>query len=188
VPGTGRTKLALAKDAAKSAVGLFSGDTVAGLWVFSSKQDGNRPYRSVVPLGKIDDQVNGKSRKDEMLAAIDRLQATGATGLYDTIAAAQQAVVDNFQADATNLAVLMTDGKNEPDGDAGIDLGQLKEKLTQNNADKKRRVPVVTVGYGEDADFGTLQDVSATTGATSYSSKTGFDINQVLLTAIFGRV
>jgi len=30
--------------------------------------------------------------------------------------------------------------------------------------------------------------VSAATGATSYTSKTAFDINQVLLTAIFGRV
>jgi Ca-activated chloride channel family protein len=43
VPGTGRSKLALVKDAAKSAVDLFASDTQAGLWVFSSKQDGRRP-------------------------------------------------------------------------------------------------------------------------------------------------
>jgi Ca-activated chloride channel family protein len=193
VPGTGRTKLALAKDAAKSAVSLFAGDTRAGLWVFSSKQDAAKPYRSLVPIGKISDQVGGHGRKDEMLGQIDRLQATGATGLYDTIAAAQQAVVDSFQPGSTNLVVLMTDGRNEPDGGDGVTIDQLKDrltqnKLTQNNAGKDRRVPVVTVGYGEDADFQTLQNVSAATGATSYTSKTGFDINQVLLTAIFGRV
>jgi Ca-activated chloride channel homolog len=123
-----------------------------------------------------------------MLSAIDKLQATGATGLYDTIAAADQTVVDNFQPNLTNMVVLMTDGKNEPDGGAGITIDQLKDKLSQNNADKNKRVPVVTVGYGADADFGTLQDISAATGATSYTSKTGFDIDQVLLTAIFGRV
>jgi Ca-activated chloride channel family protein len=188
VPGTGRTKLALAKDAAKSAVSLFAGDTQAGLWVFSSKQDAALPYRSLVPIGKISDQVNGHSRKDEMLGQIDRLQATGATGLYDTIAAAQQTVVGSFQPGSTNLVVLMTDGKNEPDGGAGVTIEQLTNKLTQNNADKSRKVPVVTVGYGEDADFASLQNISASTGATSYTSKTGFDINQVLLTAIFGRV
>jgi Ca-activated chloride channel family protein len=188
VPGTGRSKLALVKDAAKSAVSLFSDDTQAGLWVFSSKQDGTKPYRSLVSIGKVSDQVNGKSRKDAMLSAIDSLQATGATGLYDTIAAAQQAVADNFKDGSTNLVALMTDGKNEPDGGAGITLDQLKDKLGQNFADKAHRVPVVTVGYGADADFATLQTVSATTGATSYTSKTGFDINQVLLTAIFGRV
>ncbi|MGC9667756.1 substrate-binding and VWA domain-containing protein [Planosporangium sp. 12N6] len=188
VPGTGRTKLALAKDAAKSAISLFAGDTQAGLWVFSSKQDGASPYRSLVPLGRIGDPVNGHTRKDEMLAAIDRVPATGATGLYDTIAAAQQAVLASFQPNATNLVVLMTDGRNEPDGGAGLSLDQLREQLSRNNADSDHRVPVVTVGYGEDADFGTLQNISATTGATSYTSKTGFDIDQVLLTAIFGRV
>jgi Ca-activated chloride channel family protein len=180
--------MALAKDAAKSAVNLFSGDTEAGLWVFSSKQDGSRPYRTLVPIGKISDQVNGGTRKDAMVNAIDKVQATGATGLYDTIAAARQTVIDNFQNGSTNLVALMTDGKNEPDGGTGINLDQLKDKLTQANADKNRRVPVVTVGYGADADFGTLQTISSTTGATSYTSKTGFDINQVLLTAIFGRV
>jgi Ca-activated chloride channel family protein len=123
-----------------------------------------------------------------MLGQIDRLQATGATGLYDTIAAAQQTVVGSFQPGSTNLVVLMTDGKNEPDGGAGVTIEQLTNKLTQNNADKSRKVPVVTVGYGEDADFASLQNISASTGATSYTSKTGFDINQVLLTAIFGRV
>ncbi len=188
VPGTGKSKLSLAKDAAKSAVNLFAHDAQAGLWVFSSKQDGTKPYRALVPLGKVGDQVNGKGRKDELIGAIDRVPATGATGLYDTIAAAQQTVVDNFQSGSTNLVVLLTDGKNEPDGGAGINLDQLKEKLGQNNADNARRVPVVTVGYGEDADFGALQAVSAATGATSYTSKTAFDINQVLLTAIFGRV
>jgi Ca-activated chloride channel family protein len=188
VPGTGRSKLALVKDAAKRAVNLFASDTQAGLWVFSSKQDGTKPYRSLVSLGKISDQINGRSRKDAMLSAIDGLQATGATGLYDTIAAAQQTVVNNFQNGSTNLVALMTDGKNEPDGGAGITLDQLKDKLAQNNADKNHRVPVVTVGYGADADFGTLQAISAATGATSYTSKTGLDIDQVLLTAIFGRV
>ena len=67
-------------------------------------------------------------------------------------------------------------------------LPQLKDQLAHNTADPNHKVPVVTVGYGADADFGTLQDISRTTGATSYSSKATFDINQVLLTAIFGRV
>jgi Ca-activated chloride channel family protein len=188
VPGTGRTKLALAKDAAKSAVSLFAGDTRAGLWAFSSNQDGAKPWRSLVPLGKITDPVNGHSHQDEMLSQINRLPATGATGLYDTIAAAQQRVADDYQPGATNLVVLMTDGRNEPDGEAGISLDELRDRLAKNNADPNRRVPVVTVGYGEDADFKTLQSISAATGATSYTSRTGFDINQVLLTAIFGRI
>ena len=101
--------------------------------------------------------------------------------------AAQQTVLDNFKSGSTNLVVLMTDGRNE-DVQGGLTLPQLKDQLAHNTADPNHKVPVVTVGYGADADFGTLQDISRTTGATSYSSKATFDINQVLLTAIFGRV
>jgi Ca-activated chloride channel family protein len=187
VPGTGKTRLALAKEAARSAVSLFADDTQAGLWVFSTKLDAGRDYRSLVPLGKLSDQVGGRERKELMLASIDKLAPGGNTGLYDTMAAAQQAVLDNFKQGLTNLVVLMTDGKNDDDT-GGLTLEQLTEKLTQNSRDAARRVPVVTVGYGEDADFATLQALSRITNAPSYTSKTSFDINQVLLTAIFGRV
>ena len=122
-----------------------------------------------------------------MLTAIDKLAANGGTGLYNTTAAAEQAVLDAYKPGSTNLVVLMTDGKNE-DVEGGLTLDQLKEQLTKNGADPNKKVPVVTVGYGADADFATLQDISRTTGATSYTSKSSFDINQVLLTAIFGRV
>jgi Ca-activated chloride channel family protein len=187
VPGTSKTRLALAKEAATSAVSLFGDETAAGLWIFSTKQDGARDYRQLVPLGKLTEEVGGRTRKDAMLAAIDRLTATGDTALYDTIAAAQQAVLDNFRRGATNLVVLLTDGKNDnPAG--GLTLDQLRTKLAQTSADPAHRVPIVTVGYGEDADFAILQEISRITGAQSYSSKTSFDINQVLLTAIFGRV
>jgi hypothetical protein len=47
---------------------------------------------------------------------------------------------------------------------------------------------VVTVAYGVDADAATLRDISRTSGAASYNARSAFDINQVLQTAIFGRV
>jgi Ca-activated chloride channel family protein len=187
VPGTGKTRLQLAKDAATGAVSLFGGDTFAGLWEFSTKLDGAKGYKSVVPLGKLSDEIGGKSRKEAMLTAIDKLQPTGDTALYDTVAAAQQTVLENYKPGSTNLVVLMTDGKNDnPAG--GLTLDQLNQRLNQTAADATKKVPVVTVAYGEDADAATLQEISRVTGALSYTSKTSFDIEQVLLTAIFGRV
>ncbi|GAA3454345.1 substrate-binding and VWA domain-containing protein [Dactylosporangium matsuzakiense] len=186
VPGTGKTRMQLAKDAAHGAVALFDGDVDAGLWVFSTRQNGTTDYRQLVPIGRVGDQVNGKPRREQMTASIDRLAATGDTGLYDTAAAAQQAVADTFQPGATNLVVLMTDGKND-DTTGGLNLDQLREKL-QANAAGDRKVPIVTVGYGNDADFASLQEISRVSGGTLYTSKTAFDINEVLLTAIFGRI
>jgi Ca-activated chloride channel family protein len=186
VPGTGKTRMQLAKDAAHAAVALFDGDVDAGLWVFSTKQNGTTDYRQLVPIGRVGDPVSGKPRRDQMLSAVDKLAATGDTGLYDTAAAAQQAVVDAYQPGATNLVVLMTDGKND-DSTGGLSIDALRTKL-QANAASDKKVPIVTVGYGNDADFASLQDISRVSGGTLYTSKTAFDINEVLLTAIFGKV
>jgi Ca-activated chloride channel family protein len=182
VPGTGKTKLQVAQEAAHNAVNLFTDDARAGLWSFAVHLDGDRDYKQLVPIGV----VSEGGRRAGMHAAIDALTPSGNTGLYNTIAAAQQAVVDNYQPGASNLVVLLTDGTNENEF-GGLTLEQLKTKLVANNADAKHRVPVVTIGYGEDADFGTLQDISRATGAVSYSAKNSVDISQVLLTAIFGR-
>jgi Ca-activated chloride channel family protein len=186
VPGTGKTRMQLAKEAAHAAVALFDGDVDAGLWVFSTKQAGNTDYKQLVPVGRVGDQVAGKGRREQLLGAIDRLTAVGDTGLYDTAAAAQQALVEAYKPGATNLVVLMTDGKND-DSTGGLTLEQLRGKL-EANAGSDKKVPIVTVGYGNDADFAALQDISRASGGTLYTSKTAFDINEVLLTAIFGKV
>jgi Ca-activated chloride channel homolog len=187
VPGTGKNRMQLAKEAATAAVTLFADDVNAGLWIFSSRQDGTKDYRSVVPLGKVSDQVGGRSRREQLTTAIAGLRSGGDTGLYDTAAAAHQAVVDAYKAGATNLVVLMTDGKND-DPTGGLTLDQLEDKLTQDNKNADRKVPIVTVGFGDEADFAALQDIARVTGGASYTSKTAFDINQVLLSAVFGRV
>jgi Ca-activated chloride channel homolog len=186
VPGTGRNRMQLAKDAAREAVQLFDGDVDAGLWVFSTRQNGQQDYKQLIPIGRVGDQINGKPRRDQMVTAIDKLAPIGDTGLYDTAAAAQQAVVDAYKPGATNLVVLMTDGKND-DPTGGLTLDQLRPKL-EANATSDKKVPVVTVGYGNDADFASLQEISRVSGGALYTSKTAFDINEVLLTAIFGKI
>jgi Ca-activated chloride channel family protein len=186
VPGTGKTRMQLAKEAARGAVQLFDGDVTAGLWVFSSQLQGNTDYKSVVPLGKVGDKVSGKTRRDQLLSQIDKIQPTGDTGLYDTAAAAQATLAAGYQPGATNLVVLMTDGTND-DPTGGLNLQQLQAKIDAN-AKSAHKVPIVTVGYGNDADFTALQDIARRSGGSLYTSKTAFDINQVLRTAIFGRV
>ena len=166
---------------------LFDGDVDAGLWVFSTRQNGQQDYKQLIPIGRVGDQVNGKARRDQLVAAIDKLAPIGDTGLYDTAAAAQQAVVDAYKPGATNLVVLMTDGKNDdPSRRADPRPAAGEARAPTPTSDKK--VPIVTVGYGDDADFAALQEISRVSGGALYTSKTAFDINEVLLTAIFGKV
>lgn len=180
-----KTRLDLAKAAAIAAVNRFDDQSSVGLWIFSTAQNGTRDYKELVPLGKLSDSMNdGHSRQHDMVDAIGALQATGDTGLYDTIAAAQADVVAHFQPYATNLVVLMTDGRND-DTTGGLTLDQLKAKLKAAKNSQKN-VPVVTVGIGSDADFATLADISHTSGTISLGAQEDFDIDQVLLAAIFG--
>jgi Ca-activated chloride channel family protein len=185
VPGAGKSRLELAKDAATRTVKLFQNkDARVGLWVFSTLENGSRDYRTVVPLGRIGDQMNsGGTRQQQMIDRITSLKTSRDTGLYDTTAAAQQAMLDNYQKDAHNIVVLMTDGKND-DPPGGLTLAQLTDKLKKTPKDKP--VQVVMVAYGSDADFTTLSQISQLTGAQAFSSTEEFDINRVLPAAVFG--
>ena len=45
---------------------------------------------------------------------------------------------------------------------------------------------LITIGLGIDSDSDVLRQISNATNAATFSSPTAFDINQVLLAALFG--
>jgi len=183
---TGTTsRMDLAKAAAVAAVQKFDETSSVGLWVFSSGLDGSRDYKSLVPLGRLSDSMSdGHTRRQDMIAAIRKIVPTGDTGLYDTVAAAQHEVMAHYQRFATNLVVLLTDGRND-DPTGGLDLSHLRGRLAAAHAGKTN-VPVVTIGFGADADFASLAAISHDSGTVTLSSQDGVDIDNVLLAGIFG--
>lgn len=185
VPGTGDVRLDRARDAARQVVELFAEDARVGLWEFSTARDGNRDYRTLVALGQLDDALeDGRDRREHALDAIAALTAAGDTGLYNAIAAAHDTVVDNYDENATNAVVVLTDGRNETDN--GISLEDLLTKLRDGPAGQP--VQVITVGFGEEIDFEVLREISETTGARANRSADGFDLDDVLLSAVFDTV
>lgn len=185
VAGAGRTRMDMAKRAALDALAVFPDEARVGLWEFSSGLAGARDYRTVVPLGALNDNVDGESRRTRLSNGISRLQPRGDTGLYDTAVAAQKAMLDNFDPKAANLVVLLSDGKND-DPTGGLNADQMRAQLQAASTDQAKRVPIVTVAYGELADFAAMQEISRVTGGFAYESRESFDINQVLQAAIFG--
>ncbi len=184
VTGT-KTRMDLAKAAAVAAVREFDDTSSVGLWVFSSGLDGSRDYKSLVSLGTLSDPMpDGHTRRQDLIAAIGQIVPTGDTGLYDTVAAAQQEVMAHYQQFATNLVVLLTDGRND-DPTGGLDLAQLRKRLDTARTGRTN-VPVVTIGFGADADFATLATISHESGTVTLSSQDGVDIDKVLLAGIFG--
>ncbi|HEX2355317.1 MAG TPA: extracellular solute-binding protein [Micromonosporaceae bacterium] len=180
VPGAGKSRLQLAKEAAARTVRLFDDDAQVGLWVFSTLENGSRDYRQVVSIGRLDDEMDGGSRREIMISRIGALKPNKDTGLYDTTAAAHQAILDNYQKGAKNIVVLMTDGKND-DPPGGLTLNQLTDKLRKTPKDKP--VQVVMVAYGSDTDFPVLAQISDLTNAQAFSAQEEFDIDRVLSAA-----
>lgn len=174
VAGTGRSKLELAKQAARNSLSQFASGDQVGLWMFSTQLDGETDYRELVPIGPMDSQ-----RRAQLGERIDGLQPGGGTGLYDTSLAAHQFVEGRASADDINAVVLLTDGRNE---DNGISLDNLLSQLrTEEGA---RSVRLFTIGYGEDADLGTLRRISQTTNAAAYDSSDPTSIDQVFTAVI----
>ena len=88
VPGTGRSKLQYAQEAAITGMRLVPTAAEIGLWEFSTPLDGRRDYRELVSLGPVAETSGGRTRLDDLVAGVRGLSTVDDTGLYDTALAA----------------------------------------------------------------------------------------------------
>ena len=109
---------------------------------------------------------------------------SGGTGLYDTTLAAVRALRADYDANAINTVVLLTDGRNEDPG--SISLNQLLHTL-QRERDPSRPLSVIAVGVGPDADARSLRRIVAVTGGRSYVARDPSDIGKVFNDALLSR-
>jgi Ca-activated chloride channel homolog len=184
VPGLGKSKLDLTKEAAKQALEVFQGRGNAGLWSFSSNKQGSKSYVENVGLGPLDDDMGGQTREEKLKSEIGSLKSGGNTGMYEAVLAAYKAVQAKYVPDAANMVVLLTDGAND-DQEKNLKLAQLLEQLKKG--DPKRPVTIVTIALGQDANGEILSQISSATHAPApLVSKGSYDIAPVMQKAIFG--
>lgn len=170
VGSEGASRLDLAKRAAAASVDLLAKDDQVSLWVFSTEQDGQLPYRELVPFGPAGVQGAG------IKAQIGDLVADGGTGLYATVRAASASLSKAFDPARINAVVVLTDGRNEFPGDSNID--SLTRELSNEDAD--RTVRVFPIAYGDDADLGELRRIADASRAAAYDASDPASIDKVL--------
>ncbi|MEN3361504.1 MAG: Ca-activated chloride channel [Mycobacteriales bacterium] len=181
VPGTNKSKLAIAVAAASAGLQLFADADHIGLWEFSSDIDGDRDYRELVPLGRSDGKVGTLTRREASVLAQRGLVPLAGTGLYDSVLAAYESALAHYQRGYVNTVVLITDGRNDDKVSIGLNglLSQLRAKYSL-----ARPVHIVAIGYGKDADAGVLEQVAKATDGLAFNSPDPQDIGQVFLSAI----
>lgn len=188
VPGLAKTRVDLTRTAITESLRLFDTSARVGLWS-TGGAFGDANYRTVVAVGSLTDKVSGANRRDALLKGTAELRTSDNNGdLFGTVWAAQQEMRRIYQPGATNIVVVVTAAQSPRPGDVGMAQDELIAKLTAVSADKAKRVSVVMVAVGPEPSASTLAQISAATGARSWTSPAVFDLNQVLLSAIFGAV
>ena len=162
----------------------FPDASAIGLWVFAYHLDGDKDYAQLVPTRRLDADVDGQSQRHTLSAQLDTLPdrlTPGGTGLYDTTLAAVRAAQADYNPDAVNSVLVVTDGTDDDDQSIGLQ-GLLDTLRSEANPD--RPVKVIGVALGPDADLGVLQQIAEATGGAAYSAKDPTDLQDVLFDAL----
>ncbi len=177
VPTAGnKTREQVTVEAAAAGLGLFGDDWSVGLWTFSTKLQGNQPWRQLVGIGNVGTQ------RSQLAAALGSIQPThGDTGLYDTLLAAYKNVQENWDPSRINSVVIMTDGQNDNPG--GLTLDQLTAQL-QKVVDPQKPVEVIAIGIGNEVSEAELNKITQVTRGATFIAQDPSKIGQIFLQAI----
>jgi Ca-activated chloride channel family protein len=180
----GRTRLDVAVAALQRGYTLAAENSSLGLWQFSRLLEGGDDYRELVPIGPLNEMVDGVSRRNALIARSGELKPAGDTGLYDTTLAAFRTLTATYTPGRPNQIVLLTDGKNEDVGSVSLDdlIANLRQEFNP-----ERPVGLITIAYGNEADTQALQRISAVTGAKSYPALDENSISQVITNILTDR-
>ncbi|MET9833647.1 substrate-binding and VWA domain-containing protein [Streptomyces sp. NPDC006385] len=183
VPGTGKSRMDVTKASLLQALATFTPQDEIGLWDFSTKLDGSKDYRVLVPTERLGDRKDGGTQRDRLSAAFDGLAPVpnGATGLYDTALAAYKSATASYTKGRFNALVVLTDGVNQDPGSISrTDLLAQLERLTN----PERPVTLIVIAVGPDADREEAARIAEATGGSGHAVTDPSQIHSVILKAI----
>lgn len=169
-PGTATPLIDLVKQGCQTVGDLLPADAQLGIWEFGVDLDPPHDYKTLVPIGPLDD-----ARRANLRQALGTLaaQETG-TGLYNTIVAAYKTARDSYQAGVPNQVMVFTDGRNEDDPQT-ITPAQLTAELAAAK-DPARPVQLSIVTFGDLPDAGLLEDLVKPVDGYVEPLKTGTEV------------
>jgi hypothetical protein len=174
--GNTMTKAELLRRAAEPAVQLFGEEASIGLWVFAMNTPESPPYVEVLPIGPIEESVNGVPRRELLRSASQQFQPqeNAGTPLFETILRADAEMHKRHRPGVASLVVVLTDGKDE-DTKYAMSREDFLNRLRAGR-DPARRLPIHCIGYGADADMATLGEVAQATGGVAAPSTDPADL------------
>ncbi|MEU1339809.1 substrate-binding domain-containing protein [Streptomyces sp. NPDC005827] len=179
----GRSRMDVTKASLLQALATFTPEDEIGLWEFSTKLDGDKDYRVLVPTERLGDRKADGTQRDLLSSAFSDLQPVrgGATGLYDTTLAAYREATSTYAKGKFNALVILTDGENQDPG--SISRTALIANL-RRLADPEKPVPLIVIAVGPDASKEEAQQIAEATGGSGHQVDDPSQIHTVILQAI----
>ncbi|MFI9387301.1 substrate-binding domain-containing protein [Kutzneria sp. NPDC052558] len=140
-----------------------------GLWAYAAGLDGDKPYKQLVPVVRIDQSI------DQLHAGITKLAPATGSQLYASMLAVYQSVLAHYQDGKHNRVVVVVAGRN----DGGLTFDQLRTQLGQLK-DAKRPVPVNIIAVGTNIDHDQLSAIAQDTGGSLASVHSGDGVDAAL--------
>ena len=180
VPGMEATRMEATARFAEAGVRSLPEGSDVGLWIFSTKLDGDKDYKEIVPVGPL------RQRSPEVRRELRKLpgHTRGDTGLYDSVLAAFRSASKNQVKGKLSSVIVFTDGKNDDDG---ISLNQLLATL-QSEFVPAQPVTITLIGYGDGIDAKELRQIAGTTNGVAMVAHTFDQARQLFLQVIANRV
>lgn len=175
------TRIGITQEAAGIALAALPPTTDLGIWTFSiGLGEKGADHREVTPIKPLTDEAHRRAVA-AAAAGLDK-QVGGGTALYDTIWAAYQRALQDWNPERVNAVVILTDGRNEDPN--GISFAELMKRLEAAN-DPSRPVAITTIGIGTDVDADSLTKVSELMHSSYYAAPDPADMTTVLAKALF---
>lgn len=180
-----RTRMEVTLESLLAGSQLFPARDSMGLWTFSERMstDANGvelPYKELVPVRGFEEQVEGKSQRDILQENISTIEpdVEKGTALNDTLIAQFKNIKGNYQADAANVVILITDGENNTPGSPST---STEDTIAQIQAEQDPDAPVyfVLIGVSEDANMDALRHIAQNVGGEAYSANSPSDIQRI---------
>ena len=182
-----QTAMELLQKAASLGLGLFPDNTQMGAWEYADHLDGSKPYKVMVPMGGLTDQLGLINRRQQLqqLAQTIKPYLGSKAALYSSILAGFDWMTANYVPDRVNALIVLGSGQSNASDD--ISLSQLAAQL-RKAYNPQRPVEIIAVSAGATADTAALDEIVSITKGASFIVRKPSDIDKVFLDSVGLRI
>jgi Ca-activated chloride channel family protein len=154
-------------ETASLGLALFPDTANLGLWEFADNLQHGKPYKQLVSVGPLPQNVGLISRRTQLQRINGNLPPTGGprVALYRTILDAYKYMQTTYKPKYFNAVIVLAAGLDNASGD--FTAQQLLKKLTSLSM-SSRKVAVIIIAFNTSADFPMLKKIALATGGQAY--------------------